>query len=138
MTEYGSAQLTSSKFYGNAGMESLRAMLKHADRYGLKWVFVHDPYYEPLLAFAGWRMVDQFDRGVITVWSKDDVPPAQPGELNLRPALWQGLLWGTLPMGSSIVALLFVLLLPDRQPIAQMVKFVSEEPASIYVPGVKS
>jgi hypothetical protein len=138
MTGYGSAQLTSSKFYGNAGMESLRAMLKHADRYGLKWVFVHDPYYEPLLAFAGWRMVDQFDRGVITVWSKDDVPPAQPGELNLRPALWQGLLWGTLPMGSSIVALLFVLLLPDRQPIAQMVKFVSEEPASIYVPGVKS
>ncbi len=137
MTEYGAAQLTNSKFYGNAGMESLRAMLKHADRYGLKWVFVHDPYYGPLLAFAGWRMVDQFDGGVITVWSKDDVPPAQPGELNLRPAPWQGLLWGTLPMGSSIVAILFVLFLPDRQPVAQMVRFLAQEPAPVCLPGVK-
>ena len=36
MTHYGSAQLTSSKFFGTAGMESLRAMLKHANNYGLK------------------------------------------------------------------------------------------------------
>ena len=35
MTHYGSAQLTNAKFYGSAGMASLRAMLEHANRYGL-------------------------------------------------------------------------------------------------------
>ena len=55
MTQYGSAQLTNAKFYATAGMESLRAMLKHANQYGLKYIFVHDSYYEPLLTFAGWR-----------------------------------------------------------------------------------
>ena len=49
MTRYGSAQLTNAKFYATAGMESLRSMLKHANQYGLKYVFVHGPYHEPLL-----------------------------------------------------------------------------------------
>ena len=52
MTHYGSAQLTNSKFYGSAGMASLRAMLEHANRYGLKYVFVHDQYYEPTSDFC--------------------------------------------------------------------------------------
>jgi len=43
MTHYGSAQLTNAKFYGTAGMSALRAMLEHANRYGLKYIFVHDP-----------------------------------------------------------------------------------------------
>ena len=77
LTHYGSAQLTNSKFFGTAGMESLRAMLMHANHYGLKYIFVHDPYYEPLLAFAGWRKIETYDSGSIGVWSKDDVPPAQ-------------------------------------------------------------
>ena len=55
MTAYGAGQLYNSKYYGLAGMDSLRAMLKHANQYGLKYVFVRDRYYEPLLAFAGWR-----------------------------------------------------------------------------------
>ena len=42
MTHYGSAQLTNAKFYGTAGMSALRAMLEHANRYGLKYIFVHD------------------------------------------------------------------------------------------------
>ena len=63
MTHYGSAQLTNAKFYGSAGMASLRAMLEHANRYGLKYIFVHDPYYEPLLTFAGWRKIETFNNG---------------------------------------------------------------------------
>ena len=114
MTRYGSAALTSAKYFGTAGMESLRAMLKHADHYGLKFVFVHDPYYEPLLAFAGWREIENFDSGSIGVWSKDDVPPARPMESDAMPAPWEGLLWGTLPLASSILAILLALLLPDR------------------------
>ena len=54
MTAYGAAKLDSAKYYfGVAGMESLSAMLKHANQYGLKYAFVRDRYYEPLLAFAG-------------------------------------------------------------------------------------
>jgi hypothetical protein len=114
MTHYGSAQLTSAKYFGTAGMESLRAMLKHANNYGLKFIFVHDPFYEPMLAFAGWRQVESYDWGTITVWSKEDVPPAHPIQSDAMPAPWEGLLWGTLPFASSIFAILFAILIPDR------------------------
>jgi hypothetical protein len=112
MTSYGSAQLTNAKFYGTAGMASLRAMLEHANRYGLKYIFVHDPYYEPLLTFVGWRKIETFGSGQITAWSKDDVPPAHRIGSDAIPAPWQGLLWGTLPMGVSLLAIFLELLLP--------------------------
>lgn len=112
MTQYGSAQLTNAKFYGSAGMASLRAMLEHANRYGLKYIFVHDPYYEPLLTFVGWRKIETFGSGQITAWSKDDVPPAHKIESDAVPAPWEGLLWGTLPIGVSLLAIFLELLLP--------------------------
>ena len=114
MTRFGAAQLTSAKFFGAAGMDSLRAMLQQANRYGLKFIFVHDPYYNPLLGFAGWRQVETYDSGAITAWSKDDVPPARKVVSDSVPAPWEGLMWGLLPMGSSILAILFGLLLSDR------------------------
>jgi len=95
-------------------MDSLRAMLQQANRYGLKFIFVHDPYYNPLLGFAGWRRSKPYDSGAITAWSKDDVPPARKVVSDSVPAPWEGLMWGLLPMGSSILAILFGLLLPDR------------------------
>jgi hypothetical protein len=76
LTRYGAGALTSSKYFGEAGLDALRAMLMHADHYGLKWVFVRDHYYDPLLSFAGWRQVDSLEDKTITVWSKDGVPPA--------------------------------------------------------------
>jgi hypothetical protein len=112
MTHYGSAQLTNAKFYGSAGMASLRAMLEHANRYGLKYVFVHDQYYEPLLTFAGWRKIEIFDNGEITAWSKEDVPPAHEIRSDAVPAPWQGLLWGTLPIGVSFLAIFLEFFLP--------------------------
>ncbi len=114
LTHYGTAQLTSAKFFGSQGMESLRAMLKHADHYGLKFIFIHDPYYEPLVGFAGWQHVESFDSGTITVWAKDDVGPARTIPSDAIPSAWEGLLWGTLPMATSIFAILFALFLPDR------------------------
>lgn len=117
MTQYGSAQLTNAKFYGSAGMASLRAMLEHANRYGLKYIFVHDPYYEPLLTFVGWRKTETFDNGEITAWSKDDVPPAHRIESDAIPPAWMGLLWGTLPIGVSVLAMFLVLFLPARQRV---------------------
>jgi hypothetical protein len=115
MTHHGSAQLTNAKFYGTAGMESLRDMLKHANRYGLKYIFVHDPYYEPLLTFAGWRRIETYGSGEITVWSKDDVPPARRIESDAIPARWEGLMWGILPMASSLLVILLELFWPGSR-----------------------
>ena len=53
LTSHGGAALTSSKYFGANGLDALRAMLRHADHYGLKWVIVRDHYYDPLLEFSG-------------------------------------------------------------------------------------
>jgi hypothetical protein len=130
MTHYGSAQLTNAKFYGSAGMAALRAMLEHANRYGLKYIFVHDPYYEPLLTFVGWRKIETFDNGEITAWSKEDVLPAHRIDSDAIPTPWQGLLWGTLPIGISFLAILLELFLPEtrrRVPVGVGIPVRSED-----------
>jgi hypothetical protein len=114
LTRYGGGALTSSKYFGKPGLDALRAMLMHADRYGLKWVVVRDHYYDPLLSFAGWRPVDYLEDQTITVWGKDGVPPATPVNASQIPPHWQGLMWGILPFGSSILAIL-VVLLPEKK-----------------------
>lgn len=117
LTQYGSAQLTNSKYFGANGMESLRAVLKHADQYGLKWIFVHDTFYEPLLAFGGWRKTETYDRGSVTLWVKDGIPPAHPMpyQQSMKPTEIEGIMWGTLPFGSSLLALILALALPDKR-----------------------
>jgi hypothetical protein len=113
LMRYGGGPLTDSKYYGEHGMDALRAILKHADQYGIKWVFVRDHSYDPLLYFAGWRAVDSLNDNTITVWTKDGVPPATPINSPQIPPHWQGLLWGICPFGSSILAIL-LLLIPER------------------------
>jgi hypothetical protein len=114
LTQHGAGALTSSKYFGKPGIDALRATLDHADRYGLKWVFLKDPYYEPLLSFAGWRRVDDLEDKTITVWSKDGVPPATSVNAPQIAPHWQGLMWGTLPFGSSLLAIL-VVLIPEKR-----------------------
>ena len=114
LTEHGAGALTSSKYFGKPGLDALTAILQHADRYGLKWVFLRDPYYEPLLVFGGWRKVDDLEDKSVTVWSKDDVPPAVPVNAPQIPPRWQGVLWGILPIGSSLLAM-FLVLIPEKQ-----------------------
>ena len=115
LTANGAAALNSSKYNGEAGLYALRAILMHADHYGLKWVFVHDPFYDPLLSFAGWRPVDYLNNRTVIVWSKDGVPPALPLNAPQIPPHWQGLMWGIFPLGSSLLAIL-VLLIPENKP----------------------
>jgi hypothetical protein len=110
LTRYGAGALTSSKYFGKPGLDALRAILQHADRYGLKWVLVRDPYYNPLLKFAGWRPVDDLENKTVIIWSKDGVPPASPLNAPQISPRWQGILWGILPFGSSILAILLVLI----------------------------
>ena len=106
-------------------MEALRAVLKHANHYGLKYVFVRDRYYEPLLAFAGWRQAESYDNGNVTLWTKEDVPPARQIDWGptVMPAPWEGLVWGMLPMASSLLAILLIVLLPERRRIAEPIEF---------------
>jgi len=122
MTKYGSAQLSSAKFYGAQGMLSLMAMLKHARHYGLRYIFVHDAYYEPMLTFAGWRQIANFNHGEITVWTTTGIPPAHDIPSPLRPPRWQGIIWGTLPIGISLLTIvLFVLRVRKRKSEPQAV-----------------
>lgn len=110
VTSHGSAQLSSSKFYGSEGMASLSDMLKHANRYGLKYIFVHDPYYEPMLTFGGWRKIDTVDSGRTTIWDRPGVPEAQPIPSSLKPPRWQGIMWGTIPFGVSLLTIVMAYL----------------------------
>lgn len=140
MTRYGAGRLDSAKHYGANGMESLRAMLKHANQYGLKYVFVRDRYYEPLLAFAGWRQVESYDNGNVTLWSKEDIQPARRIESNMVPTLWERILWGTLPILVSLLALAATLLLPDRRRVLPVntVEFPpAEEPEPVLLREAK-
>lgn len=123
---YGGAELTAARYYGRAGMDSLRAILRHADRYGLKWVFSYDHDYDALLYFAGWNRAGSLEDNTITIWSKNDVPPATPRPAAQIPPPWEGILWGTLPFGSSILAIL-VLLIPGEKRREQGLSG-SEEP----------
>jgi hypothetical protein len=114
LTSFGAGAITSSKYFGEPGLDALRAMLAHAEYYGLKWVFVRDHYYDPLLAFSGWRPIDSLENKTITVWSKDGVPPALPINAPQMPSHWQGMMWGILPFGSSLLAIL-VVLIPEKK-----------------------
>jgi hypothetical protein len=123
LTAYGAGQLYNSKYYGTAGMEALRAILKHADQYGLRYIFVRDRYYEPLLAFAGWRQTEIYENGATALWTKDDVPPAKHLEFgNAVPPQWEGVMWGLVPVGASLFAI-FVVLLPDRRRYSETITY---------------
>jgi hypothetical protein len=131
LTAYGSGQLYNAKYFGAAGMESLRAVLKHANQYGLKYIFVRDRFYEPLLAFAGWRKTETYDNGNVTLWTKDDVPPAKPVESPMMPNAMEGLEWGILPVASSLIALFLAILLPERRRLAETVEFPAPDEEAV-------
>ena len=131
LTSSGAGQLYNAKYFGTAGMEALRAMLKHANQYGLKYIFVRDRYYEPLLAFAGWRQAEVYDNGNVTLWVKDDVPPAHKIDFGVTVPAWQGIMWGILPVGVSLLALFLVIALPERRRLAETVEFPSAAASAV-------
>jgi hypothetical protein len=136
LTKYGGAALSSAKYFGTPGLDSLRAVLDHANRYGLKWVIVRDSYYDPLLYFAGWREVDELDDKTITIWTKDGVPPAVPMNASQIPPHWQGIMWGILPIGSSILALLLVFIPDERRRVISEEDETTAEPNHVtFVAG---
>jgi len=137
LTNYSVAQLTTAKFYGAEGIAALSSMLKHAPRYGLRYIFVHDSYYDPLLAFTGWRQIASLSHGETTVWSRMGISPATPIASALKPPLWQGILWGTLPFGSSLLTLLLAFLFRNKgEPAWATHGHLTESKASMEAPRV--
>jgi hypothetical protein len=110
MTRHGVGQLSSAKYYGTEGILALSEMLNHAPRYGLRYIFVHDSYYEPLLTFAGWREIEEYNHGETTVWTTNGIPPAHPIPSPFRPPAWQGIMWGIVPFGTSLLAIVLAFL----------------------------
>lgn len=96
-------RLDGAKFTSIPGLGSLQAFLTNPQRYNLKYVFVNDDFYEPLLYFAGWHSLGQLENDV-QVWERADVAPLPNAiPVQVYPA-WQRLMWGTLPVGSLFVA----------------------------------
>lgn len=114
LTSHAVAQLTTARFYGADGIAALREMLQHAHRYGLRYIFVHDHSYDPLLAFAGWRPLQKLD-GNTVVWGTIGIPPATPIASPLRPPRWQGVMWGIFPFGASLVTISLFLFFRQRE-----------------------
>jgi hypothetical protein len=102
MTSTPVERLDGAKYTAIPGLGSLQQFLTNPQKYELKYVFVKDAFYEPLLFFAGWNRLGRLDNDVI-VWERADVPPL-PAEIpqTVYPA-WQRLMWGTLPVGSIFV-----------------------------------
>ena len=97
--------MSSAKYYHSEGMIALKEMLRHAQKYGLKYIFVHDDYYDPFLTFGGWRKIDSFNHGETTVWTTLGVPKATKIPSPLEPPAWQGIMWGTVPFGMSLLTI---------------------------------
>lgn len=132
MTSHGVGQLSSAKYYHSEGMEALKEVLSHANKYGLKYIFVHDAYYDPFLTFAGWRQIDNFNHGETTVWTTLGVPKATKIPNPLEPPVWQGIMWGTVPFGMSLLTIFLVLAAARsaaRQKSAATETVVAQNPA---------
>lgn len=96
-------RLDGAKFTSIPGLGSLQSFLTNPQRYNLKYVFVNDDFYEPLLYFAGWHRLGQLENDV-QVWERADVPPLPAAiPVQVYPA-WQRFMWGALPVSSLFVA----------------------------------
>ncbi|MCU0464505.1 MAG: hypothetical protein MUF38_08020 [Anaerolineae bacterium] len=97
-------RLDGAKFTSIPGLGSLQAFVTNPQRYNLKYVFVNDDFYEPLLYFAGWHRLGQLENDV-QVWERADVPPLPAAiPVTVYPA-WQRFMWGALPVSSLLVTL---------------------------------
>ncbi len=109
MTSTPIERLDGAKFTGIPGLGSLEQFLTTPQRFNLKWVFVNDAFYEPLLYFTGWNRLVRLDNDIV-VWERQDVPPL-PAAIPEQPYPdWQRLMWGVLPVGSIFVATMTFLL----------------------------
>jgi len=68
----------------------------------------------------------------VTLWTKDTVPPAKHLDFgSIVPSPTLGLMWGILPMSTSIFAIFAVLLIPDRSRLGETLEFPSNTTSDV-------
>ncbi|MDQ1287348.1 MAG: hypothetical protein QG622_913 [Actinomycetota bacterium] len=112
-------RLEGAKYSGVPGIGSLQQFLSVPERYSLKYAFVNDHFYDPLLHFSGWVDLGPLENG-ISVWERADVPPLAD-VTNRQVPLWQRLMWGTLPPGALSAAAVLLLWSAAGQPLPRRV-----------------
>jgi hypothetical protein len=58
-------------------------------------------------------------------------------EVGFVPPAWQGIMWGILPIGSSFLAILAIVLLPERKRRAGPIEVPAASPEPLYAQGAK-
>ena len=100
-------RLENSKYAGVPGIGSLQQFLAVPERYNLKYVFCNDQFYAPLLDASGWTDLGPLSNG-IEVWERADVPPLAVSGVSHEPPAWERYLWGIVPPGSILAALVLL------------------------------
>lgn len=98
-------RLENSKFKGIEGIGSLQQFLTVPEKYSLKFIFSNDKFYDPILYYCGWQLVQQLENGIM-VWEKLNVPPIATLIAKEDVAIYQKIMWGTLPVLSLLIVLL--------------------------------
>lgn len=98
-------RIENSKYLGEDGLGALRDFLSLPEKYNLKYVFSNDKFYEPLLYFYGWKKLKPLENN-IDLWERQDVPPLPTILPKKDIPIIQRLMWGTLPLGSLLAAIL--------------------------------
>lgn len=75
--------------------------LAHPERYGLRWVFVNQEFYIPMLISSGWSFHHYV--GTVTAWERPKFSPfpVRPPPENHFAAFW----WGLVPLTFLILSL---------------------------------
>ncbi len=78
--------------------------LAHPERYGVRWVFVNQEFYIPMLINSGWRFRDYV--GQVTAWERPEVAPLSitPPSENRLAAFG----WGFFPLAFLTLSLTLV------------------------------
>lgn len=104
MTSTPIERMDGAKYQALPGLGTLHQILSNPQRYNLKYIFVNDAFYEPLLHFFGWHSLGALDNGIV-VWERADVPPLPSVIPQVDYPDWQRLMWGILPPSSLLVTL---------------------------------
>ena len=105
LTGSGIGNLDAALWWDPSG-RVLRRVLARADFYSIRWAFVREPDYDPYLAEAGFASRGMLP-GAIEVWENPAAPPVATEARRFGAPDVAGILWGSLPLAFTILALAF-------------------------------
>src|SRR5712691_382869 len=105
LTSSGIGNLDAALWWDPSG-RVLRRVLARADFYSIRWAFSRESRYDAYLAEAGFAPRGMLP-GRIEVWENTAAPPVPAEALHFATPNLAGILWGSLPLASAILALGF-------------------------------